>query len=77
MKKQEVINALYEAHGIEFEDEYSTSVKFRGRLYRVFDQSLDISDKDFDRWANSSENEIEFTRMKTKRFLRDFDSLTL
>tara|TARA_R110001599_G_scaffold64929_2_gene183077 strand:+ start:736 stop:969 length:234 start_codon:yes stop_codon:yes gene_type:complete len=75
MKTEELEEVMKEHHGLEFE--YSCSTReYRGRQYRILGQFLQISDKEFDRWANSIDEEIDFSRMREKRFLRDFEEIT-
>lgn len=76
MTQEEAIEALEEYTAILFDKWGYSTEKYKGRYLRFVGQFLEISDNNFDRWANSVEYEIDYSRMKKKRFLRDFDYFT-
>lgn len=79
METDELIKILNDEYDIEFEGSYCTTKKFRNRHLRIFEKQsvLEISDKDFDRWANSVDSEIEYGRLhSTKKFVKRFEILT-
>lgn len=70
MKRQEVEDVLKLEYGIEFE--YDCSKKaFKGRWLRFVGQNLQISDLNFDRWANSLYFEFDYSRMKYKGLINE------
>ena len=72
MTKEEAQQSLVENYNLVFDDGYYyTQKKYKNRHFRFVGQFLEISDTDFDRWANSVEYEIDYSRMKEKRFLRE------
>lgn len=70
MTTEEAKQSLIENYNLVFDD-YYTLEKFKDRHFRFIGQFLQISDTDFDRWANSVEYELDYSRMKEKRFLRE------
>ena len=72
MTTEEVVETLEANHDLKFDKDRYTLKKYKKRYFRILNNILQISDTDFDRWANSVDSEIDFSRMKSKRFLRDF-----
>lgn len=71
MTTEEAKQSLIENYNLVFDDYNYTFEKFQNRHFRFTGQFLQISDTDFDRWANSVEYELDYSRMKEKRFLRE------
>jgi hypothetical protein len=68
MTTEEVVETLEANHDLKFDKSDYTLKTYKSRHFRIIGNILHISDTDFDRWANSVESEIDFSRMKSKRF---------
>lgn len=75
MTDTDVREALFEEFGIEMTDYFYTENKYNSRHLRILGQMIEISDQNFDRWANSVECELDYSRMKRKRFIREMTEI--
>lgn len=79
MKYEEVIAVLEENRDIMFDEYGYSNRRYLKRWIRVLtngDLEIAETSKTFDRWANSREFVIEYTRIKPKKLLKLFDKYT-